>query len=416
MRKLSVFALLTLAGGVFYKLIPFMASVVISNAVGVAYFAEFSFALNTANTIVSVFAMGLSPAILTALSAANNEDSADSKGRMLQGLLRITVLIALVVMVVGVLVEQLVTSTATTGMVYGFIFILVPALVLNQATYAMYQALERYVSSVVQSFILMVLVLGATYIGLLFGFEESAHVFYALAYLFVGVVAFILLSNFSKKNFDTRRGQATTWVLLRHQAPFAGYTAVWMLAIYLCNLKVAHDYSSTELAIYNVGFQIYALTLMAPALLGGVLIPYFAGRVSAEKDGSRTLVITGVYGLVGLPVVIVFMLLSPQILKIYSIEVSEEAINTMRIFLAAGLVAIMVTPTLQLYLARRWFAKLYSISALWTIVALLGVSLFSGSAMLVVSWFFLAYVGVAVIVSFDLWRLVKKGAPCPHPR
>tara|TARA_R110000868_G_scaffold315609_1_gene576487 strand:+ start:4723 stop:5955 length:1233 start_codon:yes stop_codon:yes gene_type:complete len=402
MQNLKIFAVLTLLGGVFQKLIPFLTSIVVANIAGEIYFAQFTFALNTANTIVAVCAMGLSPAILTTLSVAK-ESKPEVVHDEILGLLRVGFMVAVTVAIVGFTVANFPPASVANSAAYFSIVILAPALVLNQVTYAIFQGITRYKLSAVQSFGLFILVLSCVFGGAAAGFGKSIHVIYAWSYLVVGMASFSLLTFSSLKRRKKKYPSPNVMSLISRQLPFAGYTAVWMLAMYLCNYKVAHSYSSS-LAIYNASFQWYTILLMAPSLLGGVLIPYFSSRIK----GIQVVRITAIYTLIGIPPTIFLMYLAPHVLGLYSLEANANSLLVFRLMLASGALATVTMPMLQLYLAQRNFIQLYVVSGAWTLVALPGVFVFSQNAIHIASWFFVAYIVVALIVGRDLKRLTKK--------
>lgn len=405
MINLKLFAALTLLGGVLQKLTPFITSLLVANIAGELYFAQFTFAINTANTIVAVCAMGMSPAILTALSEGCKEDHRKGRGAV-GGLLRVAAMVATITFLIGVGAQSIQPESIAGNAAYVSIIILGPALVLNQATYTVYQGLSYYDRSALQSFGLFGLVVISVLFCITMGLEKSVHYFYSWAYFAVGVSAYILLAlGAGGREKGTPIVDSSKAVsLFKMQLPFAGYTAVWMLAMYACNFEIAKSYSSGELAVYNVSFQWYSILLMAPSLLGGVLIPYFSSESSGEKNGIQLVRITAVYGLIGLPITIALMCSVPAILGLYSITANEISVDIFKIMLASGALAIIMMPALQLYLAKRQFIPLYMVSGVWTITALSGVYIFADSALGVAKSFFAAYILVTMVVAQDLYK------------
>lgn len=408
MLKLRTSAFLTLLGGVIQKIIPFGVSIVIAKFVGQDYFAEFSFALNTANTIAAVCAMGMNPSILIALSEVKMR-SVGTRKQTLRGLLFVTFFITLAVIVVSLIVKGASPHATINSVAYGAIVILAPALVLMQATYAMSQGLGRYVFSMMQSLSLFFLVLVAVIGVIKFGSKDTIHIAYAWSYFFVGLVVFALLFGFSQKitGGEIDSPSPKILALLLQQLPFAGYTAVWMVAIYLCNFEVARNYTSLDLAIYNAGFQWYTILLLVPSLLGGVLIPYFFNSGSGRSVYAEVRTITGLYVVLGIPLIACLIYLTPTILKLYSIEPSDNAVNVFRVMALSGGVAIMIMPALQFYLASKRFKVLYAVSGVWAIIALSGALLFAKTTLDIAFFFFSAYVGVALLVAFDFFVSIK---------
>ena len=400
-ESIKFFAVLTLLGGVFQKIIPFLTSIIVANMAGEIYFAQFTFALNTANTIVAVCAMGMAPAILTTLSVAK-ESRSESVHAEILGLLRVGFAVAITVAIVGFAVASFPPKSASNSSAYLAIVILAPALVFNQAAYTMFQGVAQYRFSAIQSLGLFVVVIGFVFSGAVAGFEKSIHVIYAWSYMAVGLGSFALLAFSSLKRRENKQSFQKMSSLIVRQLPFAGYTAVWMVAIYLCNYKVAHSYGDV-LAIYNASFQWYTIIIMVPTLLGGVLIPYF----SAKPKSVQVTRITALYTLIVVPLTIILMYFAPQILELYSLGATESSSTVFRLMLASGMLATVTMPMLQLYLARRSFFKLYLVSGLWTLVAIPGVLVFSQNTIHVAVWFFFAYVVVALMVVYDMKRVSK---------
>jgi O-antigen/teichoic acid export membrane protein len=223
---------------------------------------------------------------------------------------------------------------------------------------------------------------------------------YSAGFFLIGVGSAINLLSKMKGSFkdSVTRASSELGPIILSQLPFAGYTAVWMLAIYFCNLRVASDFTVSDLAYYNVGFQWYSLMLLIPATLGGVLIPHFAGASGPGTARRQSLRLTLLFAAVAFPLTLLMYLGAPWLLQLYGMSSPPQGIATVRHLILAGGIAFSLTPALQQLMALRRFRILVSVSVCWSVVALSGAYLFaSGSADVALS-FLLAYCAVVMVI------------------
>nr|WP_218509428.1 oligosaccharide flippase family protein [Variovorax sp. dw_308] len=387
-----------MAGGILQKAIPFVASLYVARTVGQENFATFAFSINTANTITALSALGLAPAILTALGGHRNDADIEDKTT---AIFLISAMICVFAAALGMLSARLSLRAISDSRDFAVVAILAPALILLQTTQSTYQGTNRHRAFFLQSCALAMVV--AVAFLLASAIRTNSALLggaYSAAFLLVGAgSATNLLSNMkgSLKN-SVSRALSELRPMILSQLPFAGYTGIWMLAIYLCNLRNASKFSINDLAYYNVGFQWYSLMLLVPATLGGVLIPYFVSASGPATVRKQSLQLTLLFAAVSLPLTLCIYLSAPRLLQVYGMTSSPQGIATVRNLILAGALAFALTPALQQFMARRRFGVLLSISVCWSLVALTGTYLFASDSEDVSLSFLFAYCAVALLV------------------
>jgi O-antigen/teichoic acid export membrane protein len=394
-------AIYSIAGGVLQKALPFLVSLYVARVAGAAYFASFAFSINTANTITAICAMGLAPAILTSL--ANQSDDGNLKNAI-AGTFIISTMIGLIVMMAGYFSSLLEFAAIPSQQAMIGVGLLAPALVLLQTVQSTYQGTNQHRAFFVQSCTLALGVSVAVLLVSLSGAADHIHLAYAIPVFAVSILSSVQLLRRMKVSLGNRLAQGLTQLpkLLGAQIPFAGYTAVWMLSIYLCNFQIARRFSIEDLASYNVGFQWYSMMLLVPATLGGVLIPYFSSTRSKFDFKRNQFRITAIYFLAALPLTVLLFLTTPLLLKLYGAPLSADSILTTRQLVLAGGIAFTVTPALQGYMASRNFPMLYLVSGSWSVVALVGTYMVARSPSEIAFAFLFAYIVIALIILFTM--------------
>lgn len=393
-------ALHSIAGGMLQKSIPFVASLYVARTVGQENFAAFAFSINTANTITAVSALGLAPAILTALSGKSAD--VDHEGKI-TAIFLISALICVVAAALGLFSASLqLNAVKGSGDVVG-VALLAPALILLQTAQSTYQGTDRHRDFFLQSCGLAIVV--ALTLLLVSSTQADAAQFgkaYSAAFMVVGLGSILYLTAKMKGLFRNSITRALKMLrpLFVSQLPFAGYTALWMLSIYLCNLRIASDFSVSELAYYNVGFQWYSLMLLVPATLGGVLIPHFVFVGTRRTARTHSLTLTLLFAAIAFPLTLLMYLGSPWMLQLYGMPTSPQGLATVRPLILAGGIAFTLTPSLQQLMALRRFRTLLSVSGCWSLVALSGTYLFASGSDGVAIAFLLAYCTVSLLIIF----------------
>lgn len=396
--RLRTSALQSMAGAMLQKSIPFAASIYVARTVSHEDFASFAFTLSTANTITAVSAMGLAPAVLTTLAGSNSTQEIEKKT---YAIYIISCFICIIASMIGLLVSNLeLGAIQHTGTLLSAA-ILSPALILLQTTQSALQGTHRHGRFLTQSCALA----AAVTLSLMFAdiFNATAVVLtlsYAVAFMAVGSLSASHELRLLQTPFRDAmtKAKAELKPIIFSQLPFAGYTAVWMLAIYLCNFRIASTFSTEDLAYYNVGFQWYSMMLLIPATLGGVLIPRFIVRNDLQADPSRKTKLTILFLTVAVILSLALIAASPKMLELYGMTAQDEGLNTVRLLVMAGGIAFTLTPTLQELMAFRRFAHLMAISLSWAAVALPGTYFYAKSSAHVALFFLLGYCAVAAII------------------
>lgn len=387
--KDKVKVLYGVGGGLLQKSLPFFSSLYVAKNYGADGFASFSFAINTANAIVGIVSMGYVPAILTYLVTSQN----DSKDRIAN-----SVGLGLLLSVIGCVVAYFVTlndfDSLSSFNVLGIVLLLVPSLILLQVGQAVYQGCGYYGSFFIQSTVLVFFVFC---IFLSSSFFDGNLFFSLYGWVFLLVGGGSVLFLFCKIGFSDlsvfRINNLAKLIL--SQANFLFYSGVWMLSIYLCNYKIAKSFEGMDLIYYNIGFQVYAMFLLVPTIIGGVLIPYFAGNKNSNRQSSLIYFCFVVSSVVLVGVGCWF---SPSIIRLYEADVIDFGVDVVRLMICSGGILLAITPILQKYLATKSFRVLYCICFSWSLIVLIGIFAVAGNARDVAVFFFFGYVVVGMIV------------------
>lgn len=396
--RLRAPALHSIAGGLLQKAIPFIASLYVARTVGQDDFATFAFFINTANTITALSALGLAPAILTTLS--NRSDGIDTEDKI-TAIFAISAVICVIAVVLGLLSTRIHFNAISNRSDFSGVIVLAPALVLLQTVQSTYQGTNRHSAFSLQSAVLAVLV---TITLLLASTVKTDSTLlggaYSAAFFIVGSVSAVNLLSRQKVTLRsiTYRARTVLRPIIKAQLPFAAYTALWMLAIYLCNLRIASAFTVSDLAFYNVGFQWYSLMLLVPATLGGVLIPHFAVASGSGTAQMKIIHLTLVFGAIALPVTLLMYLAAPWLLQLYEMPPLPQGLTTVRNLILSGGIAFTLTPALQQFMAVRRFRLLISISVCWSAIALCGTYLVANGSDDVSLSFLFAYCAIALLI------------------
>lgn len=408
--RLRTPALHSMAGGILQKAIPFLASIYVARAIGPQEYAVFAFSINTANTITALSALGLAPAILTSLSGRRPGPDLDNK---INGIFLFSGLICLVSALFGSFFGFFELTAIRNTPDLMAVIILSPGLILLQTVQSTYQGTGRHLAFLNQSVVLAVTVALSLLITEIVMASAFAMIFgYSLAFLGVAIASsIILLRNVRGKLSESfRRARSDLRAIIRAQLPFAGYTAVWMLAIYLCNLRIASDFTVIDLAYYNVGFQWYSLMLLVPATLGGVLIPHFATRGATAGHTRQRIRLVLLFAAVACPLTLSMYLFAPALLGLYGLQATSESLSTVRHLILAGGIAFTLTPVLQELMALRRFPILIAVSATWSAVALTRAYFFATNSADVAEGFLLGYcASTALVLAYALIVRIRAG-------
>ena len=406
MKFLTHIVSLTLLGGLLLKALPFSASIFIANTCGYHQFGTFSFILNTSNTITSFFIVGLAPFILNAVSSTDPSDENELISKI-NGILIISILLSIIVLFFGYLIGKINSSLFQTPASQLSIPLISSSLVLIQAVQSLNQGLGKYFRFFIFSCSIFIIVFSFILISIALNLPDLLYIFYSASLYLTSMVIFILFIFKNEKSYSIncimiKLGTLTN--LFKNQLSYAGYTSIWMLAIYLCNYEVALKYSSFDLALYNAGYQWFSLLLVLPTILGGVIIPHFSKLILSGNSFSLyddIIKITLIYLLVIVFILSILFFSIPYILSLYSFPLIDESVHFFMFMLASGGFAVILTPILQYHLAKKRFTKLYSAGFLWSAVALLGVFLFSRTILQIAFWFCLSYFIVTFILLLD---------------
>lgn len=398
LSRLQTPALQSMAGAMLQKSIPFLASIYVARNVGSGEFASFAFALSTANTVTALTAMGLAPAILTTLSRTAADRKLDSQ---IIAIYLISGLICIFSAILGFVISNFDFSAIEDPDMLLTVSALSPALILLQTTQSTYQGTRRHGKFFIQSCGLAAAVLLSLFIASAIGASATLlNTSYAMAFLIVALISSgsVLHALPFSLNNGIAKARSEIRPIILAQLPFAGYTAIWMLAIYFCNARIASSFPADELAFYNVGFQWYSMMLLIPATMGGILIPHFVANRHSSKAGRQRLKLSAAFAAIATPLTVLVILASPTLLRLYGMMATPDGLSTVRNLIISGGIAFTMTPALQELMALKRFHILLTISLGWSAIALPGAYFYADGASEVSLCFLLAYCAVAVIV------------------
>jgi len=411
LKRLRSAAIQSIMGNALQKAIPFVASICVARFAGLEDFATFAFFISTANTIMALSALGLAPAILTELAGCRSRSDIEDR---IAAIYLISAMLCLISAVLGLLGARFSHNTIGNSSHFSVVALLAPALILLQTTQYVYQGTNRHRAFFFQSCILAIVVAGTLLLISAVHMNSLLLSGYSAAFLLVGFGSAInLLGNMKGKFMQVILGARLTFrSVITSQLPFAGYTALWMLAIYLCNLRIASNFTVSDLAYYNVGFQWYSLMLLVPATLSGVLIPHFASAGDTDTARRQNLRLSLLFAIIALPLTLLMLLSAPWLLHLYGMTSSPQGLASVRYLILAGGIAFTLTPALQQLMALRRFRALVSVSATWSIVALTGAYVFASNSEGVAFSFFLAYCTVTLLIFFTMTTMKQEQTPC----
>jgi len=230
--RLRIPALHSLAGGILQKAIPFVASLYVARTVGKNDFATFAFFINTANTITALSALGFAPAILTTLGSHDAGTDIEDK---ITAIFVISALICVIATALGLFSTHLNLNAISNPSHFAGVIILAPALILLQTAQSTYQGTNRHRAFFLQSCALaMVVAVTLLLVSTIRTDSALLSGAYSAAFFIVGAGSAINLVVKMKGSFknSVSRARSELRLIILSQLPFAGYTALWMLAIY----------------------------------------------------------------------------------------------------------------------------------------------------------------------------------------
>lgn len=399
---------LTVFNGLVQRSVPLFISFLVSFFAGQELFAKFSFILITANTISAVCSLGIGQAILTSLSTTRYNHP-DRLNLEIVHICLFILLLAVATFFISLIWQWYVGDVTAIQNIW-VLSSLAVGIILNQAIQMVLYASGRYLFVTVLISIQASIMLLLCFINISQGNYENIILIYSSVVLISGLgqVLWVLKTSLKGSMKDIFHfGLVPIGNILKTQFPFIGYTLVWMLAIYGCMLLVATNYSVSDLAIYNLGYQWYSLVIIVPSLLGSVLIPFFV-KNNDGKNKDNVIKISLLYAGGCVLLIIIFFICAPMILEMYNFEVNQANINIFLYMISAGCLTAICTPILQKFLALRKFVILYMISGTWLIIGLGGAWFFADSVFAVSQWFFVAYSAVFIIIFIGYFKLTPR--------
>ncbi len=387
----------TVFNGLLQRSLPIVLSYFVSIFSGEVAFAHFTFLLVTANTISAVCALGIAPAIMTSLAITLQNNSEDFHKEVVH--ISMFVILLGIVSFAGCVLLMRLTDLIPLNMDIWMLGKLTTGLLLIQATQAILYACGRFRSVSGFVFTQVILVSVVSFYSLTGDNPDNLPRYYSSCMLFLGMALVLLvlvssLINNFKYFFDF--GFKVIGEILSKQLPFTGYTLVWMISIYGCVSIVAREYSVSELAIFNLGYQWYSLMLIIPALLGYVFIPLF---VKNDNDNNPRIIIKilCLYSLICVVFTACTYFGLNIILELYNFEITMINRTIFLFLIGAACFTVISTPLMQSFIARRNYKILYAMSGLWCVIGLIASALIAKSAVEVSQWFFAACVAVFIV-------------------
>ncbi|MBA4695806.1 MAG: hypothetical protein H2069_00275 [Legionella sp.] len=162
------------------------------------------------------------------------------------------------------------------------------------------------------------------------------------------------------------------------QAIYSGLFGLpFLLVFFLIGQNINLVSASNDKAVFFLGFQLFAITLFMPGVLGNIFVPRLSQAIHAEKRALMRR-LSALYLLLGLGWVLAVYLALPFLFEAYAIVSRPDLVAIMMIWQLAGVLAAVGALHNQLLVANREYFTLLVGSLMWASVVFACIRLFSG--------------------------------------